>query len=647
MDNLFLIDSQGNVNLRAQPTLNLPTDTTQWGQTILDEALKASPFLSNYNLDIDLDVVDEGKGYAVGSVKVTSKTKPGKAVALPVICQKGKLFPLDVFVTKEGFYAPLDETGLNRVLIDPSVSKGVGVVDGENNITDMTFPPSDMRHTNYMVKSAMLQQILPTISEKDVVSLGERLKDPHIARGLSKYAKLIQPLFLPRADLMKTAAAAIPPTVIQVKKADHHYMVKCAHHLCFPPQVGQLDNLKGLTISETTQQEIQSGRATIVHCIPTTARITPEPSLLPVEREGVYPFIKEGSQKPVAGYVFSNIVSLPGLSILPAKMVIGQDFYSMQEKVAAVKAFDPIAPPVTFSDTISGTGCFFFQGHTQGDFVTEPLKIVGHTKLAGTKSLVAETLWGEQLKLHLIPQAATFLKTAQREFVLPEGVKWISLSGKPQVKLAMSQQVPVDYTTAAKFIYNGDYSLQGTPFKEVTASNLTREEAEFLCAAAGMGAPLTKVALDMTRQYGSLMVDGLRKIETQEHTQGAFKKEAARLHQMVFTEVVQSDETFPITRTFTIGDLKQDLVKEAAELINADSVDAVLSLHFINPDNVAAFIENLPYFRLTQHKLAELLVAVRLGQTSPPEDAVKRALFALTDVIHKLEVVQHDIKGRK
>jgi hypothetical protein len=82
------------------------------------------------------------------------------------------------------------------------------------------------------------------------------------------------------------------------------------------------------------------------------------------------------------------------------------------------------------------------------------------------------------------------------------------------------------------------------------------------------------------------------------------------------------------------------LVKEASVLDDALTADKILGLGFINAENVATFIDLLPSLEGASNKIAEMLVASRLGMKDVPEVALERMLAALEDVIKGLKTLQ-------
>ena len=88
--------------------------------------------------------------------------------------------------------------------------------------------------------------------------------------------------------------------------------------------------------------------------------------------------------------------------------------------------------------------------------------------------------------------------------------------------------------------------------------------------------------------------------------------------------------------------VKSLLLKEAAALDDPLSVDRVLSVGFLNPENIGTFISYLPELEDTLKKLSELLVASRLGLSTVDTGALERVTKHMDRVISGLrELSQH------
>jgi len=91
--------------------------------------------------------------------------------------------------------------------------------------------------------------------------------------------------------------------------------------------------------------------------------------------------------------------------------------------------------------------------------------------------------------------------------------------------------------------------------------------------------------------------------------------------------------------------LRKNLVKEASVLTDPEAVDVVLSLNFINEDNITNYIENIHELRKVLSDLCQLLVASRMGLSDLDESAIKNSINGLSEVITGLENVRMAVKN--
>lgn len=84
-----------------------------------------------------------------------------------------------------------------------------------------------------------------------------------------------------------------------------------------------------------------------------------------------------------------------------------------------------------------------------------------------------------------------------------------------------------------------------------------------------------------------------------------------------------------------------DFVKEASVIDDITTVDAMLSLKLMTPDNIMEFVQQLPIFEQAASYLAKLLVMIRLGLKIFPEDAVKKGMRGLGIVVEILRALSN------
>ena len=153
---------------------------------------------------------------------------------------------------------------------------------------------------------------------------------------------------------------------------------------------------------------------------------------------------------------------------------------------------------------------------------------------------------------------------------------------------------------------------------------LDRADAEFIGVALGVSPGFIKEALSRAAKGEVMGFQDLRVITPfQEKMASAQKKVREDLDSM----------PIPIHNYF--------LAKEAALLDDALTADKILGLGFLNAENVATFIEMIPQLESTSSKIAEMLLASRVGMKDVPEVALERMLKALDDVIIGLKSLRH------
>lgn len=82
------------------------------------------------------------------------------------------------------------------------------------------------------------------------------------------------------------------------------------------------------------------------------------------------------------------------------------------------------------------------------------------------------------------------------------------------------------------------------------------------------------------------------------------------------------------------------IVKIAVQSPTDTSVDAILSLGFMNKNNLQEFIAQVPAYEQVTSDLAKLLLYIRLGIQSVPEQPVRMAMKELTSVVERLRGIR-------
>lgn len=186
------------------------------------------------------------------------------------------------------------------------------------------------------------------------------------------------------------------------------------------------------------------------------------------------------------------------------------------------------------------------------------------------------------------------------------------------------------------------------PYRNGDTLYLPKDSKFSKVADRQFGKPLTKRgAVSVKRRLDTFQIQGPNIPEHFKY--GVSAKEAARFLKLVYENpadilktAMNTDITIsptpelPKKKTYKVPErLKVDLIKEASVMPTPEVVDELLSLSFINEDNISHFVDEVQNLELLQNKLADMLVAARLGMDLPKE-AIRRALTNVKKVVNGL-----------
>jgi hypothetical protein len=174
---------------------------------------------------------------------------------------------------------------------------------------------------------------------------------------------------------------------------------------------------------------------------------------------------------------------------------------------------------------------------------------------------------------------------------------------------------------------SASFSFRGPAVAKLASAEtkfVNRRDAEFLGSVMGIEPRFLKMALDeASKGKKAIHVDNVCPITPVQEKYAEAKLAVVR----------ELSSMSPKIHNFF-------LVKEASVLDDALVADKVLGLGFINAENISTFVDMLPGLEEASSKLAELLLAVRVGLKDVPEIAVERMLAAIEDVISGLRTLK-------
>ncbi len=614
---------------------------------------KQHPYLGKYQVNISIQGQDDSQGYLYGVFLVSQPSDvpapdgtqqmgqvinqgqpaPDKenSVRVPIIVENKKAYSYDVFITPDGRFLPLNEMRVAAAMFDAgpyavapmpkNLSGGSGAMPAE---------PSGMHGGGSQLGPNQVEKRASALSaanlDKDTVetflnqvAANERLLDaadlnPAFSSSLSKIAHLVdnhQPV---------TAASDSPDfDAAIVTKVGGGYVIKTASANGFAVEEHFIRNVDGHTLPRDVRNALSTQSAVLLSSNNTKlGSVETTTGLTDIADTGIFSVLdKHGNAHRAA--VISDVVTLDGRSS-DLKLVVGPKGSSVQDKVAGVRCGDLDLESLAGSDPL-GEGVFVYK--TAGA-VSEPLDIkhaVFDVKTGDTSYIYESPLRGKgSIKLANVRKP---VQTKGNDFLIPEDSAFVPMqfNAKFQSDTVLIEKVAArtSYINKVKVTSDGrEYSFEGAPVNELEKKAFLDRDSALLVMGVLGDSPegaLSKLA------------------EASEKGESTFVA-SSRVTKTETPEVVTTEEA----KVASV--IKLNLVKEAAVLNNSETVDSVLSLNFITPENVQGYLDALPIFEESASKLAELLVGVRLGLSDIPEPAVASSLSGIERAITGLKKLQ-------
>lgn len=666
--------------------VDLPEDPNAWPKEILDELYKQVPYISDFQPNVEMSKVDPEMAYGLGHIEVMNHTSANpeqpesmistnvRTLRIPVIIKDGALSPFDIFIDDTNRTLPLTEARLRQALFRPQIFDSVGEGPGDVSTVSQLYPPlrqshgfgggamqmakigsaleswlidelekqdGGFRRPKEKVASAtpmfrktgsMLSTISPTINQDDMQVFCTALEDENTRLYLRKNAaatkeavgKILQSEPLSAEKLASFAESHLRPNVIQVSKVETGYLVKKANSAFWEPKFerihrGQLVSQFGekVALAVDTAGSVTMGETG-------TAEEATKAPLQPVIESGLYE-VYDLEGKKIVGSVLTNLYDADGervpLSLFSngsQSTVQAEIFGNRMDGTVALSASKPF-----------GTGVFFTLTGERGPEGTVPFTIHNSASMPGEPGVIhAETMEGTPIDLS-IQEIAVPTATPEGRLLIPSSWSWTSLEGAAEVSLAGGPESPevAPEKAAALHVSSSDgeaFTFWGEPVEKLASDERAQvdvDQALFLLTALG--------------------VDQRHSVQKLAAASSGLQPETLFVHRdlkpanLLREEVVKMAQVRHADRI----PLKRYLLKEAASIPDPAAVDVVLSLGFINEENLMTFVSYLPVIDDAQKKMCELLLGCRLGISEIPEGALERAIRSTEEVVEGLKVI--------
>lgn len=650
----------------------MPSNEAEWPAAIVGELYKQAPYIEgSYHAEVLFKEKNPESGYSVGSILLTNITTMStdeaqgprgqeegiRTVQIPFIIRAFRLAPLDLLVTSEGKFLPQNRERLRDSMYRPSFTDGTAKGMRWNTWLD-TLDRYPLGSLGQVYLESMNAQIVPY--EKMSHLVGKKLTGSVLIDAApfekTAFRRLVEELnnAVCRESLIKNAcfrsvvrklskmepseeeklsslAVAIPPTVTQVmRKSGAVYLVKRANGEAYEPVEEELDRGEALhQLGEDTVRSVDESGMTTVTTSPTVRKDLIEEKIEPIKNFGIYRLKTRGDGREISGWVFPRVVDLDGTT-LPMAVFLNGSENAVQKGFAGVRAGSASG---VISAKPSGTGIFY---RTTGDDAIALIPVIVDTTSQspdGLSDYDVRTIMGQKAVLHSTPGVVGIEEVEENEYIIPGDMKFAPLPPEQTVELV---EEPEEFAKFAKmrrssltvrYDYGDQYTLSGCGLDKIADAEHVRvgpEQAVFLMATVGMDPAFAITKLAKVRETQVTTIPNLRPITTLAEKRAI---NIAKLARSGFPEFIKR--------------LPQPvwLVKEAAVLGDAGSVDKILSLGFINPHNISIFLSYIPDFERTISKICELLFTSRIGDDEDMERASERAMHGLESVLTSLRLI--------
>jgi hypothetical protein len=654
MESLYITSPPEKEKLAA-PSTTLGDDPALWPKELISALLEQAGYLGQYRVDQRTLGQDDKRGYAYGFFVVSPQQAPdlrpsdigpnvpqgpqGTSIRIPFIVEKKKLKALAVFIDpSSGKAYPLTQRRVDALLYSSApleVAQSATDVSSPTMSGDGQLPEAP---GGGMSKAASLcsivgQTISPIVKEKISSFIAN---DPE-----ALYATETNPMFRTKLaeflgaksktahEIKETVRASLPTDAILLEKTADGYRLTAACARAYYDDVTDITGVLQTTLPNALRKEADA-KGYAVHI--KNLHIPPEVINPPqkIKTSGAY-MVQTSTNHAEPALVFTHVRDLEGKAVdgVLVKTAAGHA-YADAAYGTPTDNLPTALTTTSWQELPRGKGVFIKEG-SSGAEASVPVDITFYEESDGTYAHYNAGLSSGKIRVTQgVPHEDGVVKLAAGLYAANPRtlVSFLPLGNK--VNLATTAEVAVKLASAnmhGKEVVithsDGEYSLAGVPVEALggRAQFASEPETTFYLGLTGVPPLLGHTKLAEAQVYGRSSVVVYRTVATYKAQQSLAKHAAAKV--MPF---------FP--------EEDYSLLKIAAGLQEENTVDAVLSLNFITPENLAVFVEYLPILEEATAKICELLLAAQLGVNDISETAATRAITALEAITAGLELLQ-------
>lgn len=641
----------------------LGNNTEEWPEEIITKVRERLPRSANMNPSIKFMKKDDENGVATGSVTCIVADK---SAVIPIIIKDFMMYPLDVFIasgkllplTPDYFDAVFTKNELFDKIEEYPTFGGLGRFE-DANLWNAIYPPSLGRYAYASAGYPVLDAISDTI---DGAELKAFLTDPANVKYASRLlagphkeliVKLANLRHVNMNEFTQGVTNLIPRSVAMLRHAGpNKYTILSNSDTVFHPGVVHMDRHEAHSacseLSEHAEDDIndvdQNGEKFLLLPTPKNSVIlAKEDQEIPESaNEFDHYVVKAKTGVEVEGIVVPHVVDFHQKR-LDLKVFLGKTMSSMQPQIYGVRVKNSRFRPKTQEPKVGQTGTFLFQPDANHGLCTIPVTIRSVVDDCGCICLKAHDLMGRPMKLRLQGGSSYGVKriTEMRpgEYMIPHEMKWVAMDDFGEVTNSVDdyavKQAGARKTDWPVFVIGmgqGGYAMKGVD-KYASAMSwdktmLDSSQVSFLLASLGASQEKIAMGFKHVKMHGNAEFHNLNRVPLFSEKLAAARPLAAKLQKVAAGLKCN---------LWKEASALQGLSKKASYLENSQTVDALLSLNFVNPNNVSKYVGKLPALKGAISHLASCLLASRLGMKEIPELSTATAMSKMVEVVDGLE----------
>jgi len=646
----LFVDSPETQDVTLHP---LSEDVEIWPEEIVQKFKERIADSEGLNMVVKFMKKDEENGTATGSIAVSNEKKQA---TIPLIVKDFSLFPLDIFIAgnrllplnSDYFRTFFQDNETFQKLEEYPVYGGLGRFD-DSNMLNAIYPPNSGRYSYASAGYDILDQISDTIDGTEFKKYLEN--HPGVAINFKKqgHAEIIKKVANLQAVNMNEFRQGVDnliqrPISVLKREGPNKYTILSNSDQVFSPAITTVDREEAhkfvSKICDKPQDEIndvdQNGEKLLT--VPErpskdSDRVFVEgPAPERIELAEEFDHYKVKSKRGVMheGVVIPKVIDF-NMKILPLKIFIGKTMATVQPEIAGMRVENSTFNLEKRDLAVGQSGTFVYQPSDKKALATMPVTIESIVEDCGSKKITVMDLVGNPYKLKFSPDMGHLERIAalpDGSYTMPKEFKWIPMEGFEEI----SNSAPDYFAKSAgsqnaypvKVIPTGydQYSIKGVnKYADALgwdSTNLNRAQTTFLLASLGSSGQEIDEIYKVAQRTGLGVANSLKFTPLRAEKIAKAVPLAKRMKKVA-------------------DGLKRNLTKEASYVGNSQTVDTLLSLNFVSPENVSKFVSKVPQFKSSISNLASCLIASRLGLEEIPEQAASSAMNKLVEVVDGLE----------